>query len=415
MRKLLACLSLGFLLLGGCGGGGGGDSTSLSNGSSSGSSGSAAANSVTMTVDTGPAGATGQLNLPYVTVTICAPGTSNCATVDHVLVDTGSNGLRVLSSALGGAVKGALGGQWINSRQVVECAQFADGFTWGPVLLADAKIGGKTASSLPIQVISDNVLDYPIPSGCSSSGSDEGTLSALGAKGIIGVGLDRQDCGSACASSSGNGFYYLCSGQSCLGGAVPLAQQASNPVGWFSSDNNGVLLQLPSVAPYGAASAQGTLTFGIATQSNNAIPAAAKAYPVSADGYTITTIYKGQTYPGFLDSGSNILYFSDNSIATCTLFGASWYCPSLAAGQTLDLSAQLSASNGSSSTVNFSLINATTLTTSSYAAFPSIAAPMTGSFSGYFDWGLPFFYGRSVFIGLAGASNPLGSGAMYIF
>lgn len=405
-------MGLGFVavLLCGCGGGGGGTGTI-----SSGSGGSSDDNSVAMVVDTGPSGATGQLNLPYVTVTVCAPGTSTCSTIDHVLVDTGSSGLRVLASALGGTLQNALAIESINGRQVMECAQFADGYTWGAVSAADVKIGGKLASALPMQVVADASLPYAVPAACSGSGSNEGNLSSLGAKGILGVGLDRQDCGTSCANVSSNGFYYLCSGQSCLPGVVPVAQQVSNPVASFSGDNNGVMLQLPSVDAYGAASVQGTLTFGIGTQSNNALPAAAKAYPVSSDGYTITTTYKGQTYPSFLDSGSNLLYFDDGAITTCTLYAASWYCPALANGQTLNLSAQLSASNGSSSVINFSLINATVLTTNSYAAFPSIGAPMGSSFGGYFDWGLPFFYGRSVFIGLEGASNPLGSGAMYIF
>ena len=39
------------------------------------------------------------VNILYVNVTICAPGsTTNCQTIDHVQVDTGSQGLRILSS-----------------------------------------------------------------------------------------------------------------------------------------------------------------------------------------------------------------------------------------------------------------------------------------------------------------------------
>lgn len=407
MKRLLVSLFSLVLLLSGCGGGGG-DAGSFSNG---GNSGSTTSNSVAMIVDSGPVGATGQLNLPYVTVNVCVPGTNTCTAIDHVLVDTGSSGLRVLASAL----QNALPTQSVGSRQVMECAQFADGFTWGTVSAADVKIAGKTASALPIQVIADGALPYPVPAACSSTGSNESSLAALGAKGIVGVGLSSKDC-SNCAVVSSNGLYYLCSGQTCQQGAVPLAQEVTNPVTAFSGDNNGVLLQLPSIDNYGAPSAQGTLTFGIATQSNNAIPGSAKAYPVSSDGFTITTVYNGQSYPGFLDSGSNILYFpNDGSVATCSVGGSTWYCPNVSSPQAQSLNAQVSASNGSSSTINFNLINASILNSSNYAAFPSLAAPMTGTFAGYFDWGLPFFYGRSVFIGFAGSSNPQGSGAMYVF
>ena len=413
MKKIFLGLFALTLALAGCGGGGGGGGgSSLSNGGNSNSGNSSStANSVVMSVDTGPSGAQGQFNLPYVSVTVCAPGsTSNCQTIDHVLVDTGSSGLRVLSSVLGSSLQNALGSQQVNGKQVVECAQFADGYTWGAVNVADVRMAGEVASSVPIQVVSDPVYTT-VPASCSSVGSNEGNLIGLGANGIIGVGLNRQDCGSGCAGNANNGFYYVCaSALTCQPGTVPVAQQVANPVANFASDSNGVLLQLPAIPVTGQASAQGVLTFGIGTQSNNGIVAGAKAYPVSSDGFTITGVYKGQTYASFIDSGSNILYFSDSSIPTCTVGGGTWFCPS----SQLNLSATLS-SGGSSGTVNFSLISAQVLNSSSYAAFPSLGAPMTGSLLGDFDWGLPFFYGRSVYIGFAGSGNPLGSGAMYIF
>ncbi|AXE36518.1 DUF3443 domain-containing protein [Chromobacterium phragmitis] len=402
----LLCVAL---LLSGCGGGGGGGGN-LSDGSNNGST-STAANSVAMTVDAGPVSSIVELNLPYVSVTVCAPGSAgNCQTIDHVLVDTGSSGLRILSSAMSASLRSALGSQLVAGRQVVECMQFADGITWGAVSLADVKMAGKTASSLPVQVISDPVYTT-IPAACSSLGSNEGSLSGLGANGIIGVGLNLQDCGDSCATNSANSLYYLCAGaSSCVQGAVPTAQQVANPVGAFSGDNNGVLLQLPSLATTGAATATGSLIFGIGTQSNNAISSAAQAFPVSSDGYTINTLYKGANYRSFLDSGSNILFFPDAGIATCALYGATWFCPA----SQQNLSAVLS-SGASNSTVNFSVISAQYLATNNYAAIPGIAAPSGGVFSSYFDWGLPFFYGRNVYIGFAGRSNPKGSGAMYIF
>src|SRR5438552_3753171 len=40
------------------------------------------------------------LNQPFATVTICVPGTSNCQSIGGILIDTGSSGLRILSSAV---------------------------------------------------------------------------------------------------------------------------------------------------------------------------------------------------------------------------------------------------------------------------------------------------------------------------
>ena len=39
-------------------------------------------------------------NLAFATVVVCSPGTSNCVTIDHVQVDTGSTGLRVPATLL---------------------------------------------------------------------------------------------------------------------------------------------------------------------------------------------------------------------------------------------------------------------------------------------------------------------------
>ena len=59
-------------------------------------------NTLAVTVDTGPAAAPGAVNTLYTSVTVCAPGSATaCQTINHVQVDTGSTGFRVLASALG--------------------------------------------------------------------------------------------------------------------------------------------------------------------------------------------------------------------------------------------------------------------------------------------------------------------------
>ena len=102
MRQIAAIV--GLLLLAACGGSGGGASSggSSSSSSSGGTPPPALTNFTTVTVDAGPAAlnvgadAYTATNVPYVTVTVCAPGsTTNCQTIDHVLLDTGSVGLRL--------------------------------------------------------------------------------------------------------------------------------------------------------------------------------------------------------------------------------------------------------------------------------------------------------------------------------
>src|ERR1700757_813064 len=88
-------------------------------------------NTVALTVDTGPSAATGQINHAYVTIKVCASGQTQCATIDHVLVDTGSSALRLVRSVL------ASGGVTLASetdpqgQAIEECMSFAGGQTWG--------------------------------------------------------------------------------------------------------------------------------------------------------------------------------------------------------------------------------------------------------------------------------------------
>lgn len=99
--------------------------------------------------------------------------------------------------------------------------------------------------------------------------------SSLGANGIIGLSSFKQDCGSSCVSSTSAGYYYSCAtSSSCTATTVALASQVLHPVSQFSSDNNGVVLVLPSIPSIGGSTATGLLYFGIGTQSNNTLGSA---------------------------------------------------------------------------------------------------------------------------------------------
>jgi hypothetical protein len=78
---------------------GGGDGAATSDGSSSGGTTSpTASNVVSVVVDAGPLPTTyPDVNTLFTTVTVCVPGsTTSCQTIDHIQVDTGSYGLRIL-------------------------------------------------------------------------------------------------------------------------------------------------------------------------------------------------------------------------------------------------------------------------------------------------------------------------------
>ncbi|MGB8326321.1 MAG: DUF3443 domain-containing protein [Steroidobacteraceae bacterium] len=386
------------LNLGACGGGGGGAGP-VGGGPVPLPSG---ANVAPITVDSGPAGT---VNTPFVSVTLCLPGTTTCQTIDHVLVDTASTGLRIVASLLDPALTlpAAVDGL---GNPLAECVQFADGHSFGSLKRADVRIAEERASNLAVHVIGDPAY-AAVPVDCGSIGPPENTVQTLGAKGILGLGVFREDCGAACATAAVPATYYSCPATGCVPASVALAGQVQNPAWRFPVNNNGAMLVLRSVDPAGAALVGGALVFGIDTQSNNQLGRATvlKVDPATA---SFTTIYKGQSLPAsFLDSGSNGLFFTDGSLPVCTgSVAPGFYCPTTL--QTL--SATLQSVTGVSSSVSFSVANAESLlgNNATYIAFASLGGinPSGGSF----DWGLPFFYGRTVYIAIEGQTTSSGAG-----
>jgi Protein of unknown function (DUF3443) len=410
MVTLVLVVLTGVFTLAGCGGGSS-SSTSSNNGNNSSSGGNTIASSgpnvQPVTVSPGPPGINYVDGL-FTSVTICVPGTTSCQTIDNVLVDTGSMGLRLLSSNVTLALPEE---DNIDNAPIAECNQFADGYTWGAVRLADVKLASEQASSVPIQVIADPALPA-IPNSCSNTGPSQDTLQDLGANGILGVGPFLQDCGGACALStiSNPGFYYACpTSSSCGQVAVSLAQQVPNPVSFFATDNNGIIIELPSVPSTGATGASGSLVFGIGTQANNGL---GTAQVLTLDGYgNFSTTFKSQAYSSsYIDSGSNGLYVLDSATTGLPVCSSSqyFYCPS----STQTFSASNVGGNGVTSNVSFSIANADSLfgNTSDFA-YNNLGGPNSGAF----DWGLPFFLGRNVFTAIESQNTPAGLGPYFAY
>jgi len=366
-----------------------------------------------VTVDSGPANSGTNVNRLYTTVSICQPGSvTQCQTIDHVLVDTGSSGLRLLSSVMAPAlslsrVTGTGGLPLLN------CEQFVDGtFAWGPVTRADIVLGSKTASNVPIQVIADPAFSS-LAQACSRSGVSLTSITTIGANGILGLGLFKQDCGVGCISNTHNGFYYTCTNVNCTatqGATASIAQQLKNPVPLFSADNNGVLIDLPAVSSASASVLNGSLIFGIGTQSNNQLKFAT-VLAANANGYITTRLGVQSLTRSFIDSGSNGLFFDSATIQSCGSNATGFYCPN----STTTLSATMVDINAVSTSVfSFSVENASTLFAGGInAVTPNLSGPAGDSTS--FDWGLPFFYGRRVFFGIEGMSPSLATDGFYAF
>lgn len=365
-----------------------------------------ASNVQSVTVNSGPSSilgpGSGYVDGAFTSVTVCAPGsTTNCQTIDGILVDTGSSGLRILSSALTIALPQQTDS---SSNPIAECAAFADGITWGPVQTADVKIAGEQASSLPIQVIGSP--NFPtIPADCASQGAPEDDLASLGANGLLGMGPSIQDCGADCATagSLSLGAYFSCPSSGCVDTTEGLAQQVQNPVAAFTADNNGVILELPAVSGE-EGSVTGTLIFGIGTETNNGLGSATVFGTDSLGNFT--TIFQSTQYPSFLDSGSNAIYFLDattTGIPVCTDISF-LYCP--VSAQKINVTND--GTNGANGPVTFTVANADLLLSNpASAAINGLAGPNS---LGGFDFGLPFFFGRNVYTAFDGKGTPAGTG-----
>jgi hypothetical protein len=346
--------------------------------------------------------------------------------IDHVQVDTGSVGLRVLSSKVKGL---KLQPVEISVNPVLnawECFPFVIGGLWGANAKAVVGLGKQKTGEIAIQVIEDDPNAPMQPTADCIKAADNNILAsggALGSNGILGIGSTNLDCGSVCLDASylaNNTFvqYYGCptnatSSANCSTSAgVDAPLQVSNPVSAFinKSYRDGIVLVMPAVTNPGAASASGELIFGLDTQPNNTVPAAAKKVMLGVDVNNMdaylnitTQLTRGtnvQTFnSSYLDTGTNGLFFNDTSpspIARCT--GSTWYCPP----SLLTLDAVLSDGGSTSQNsvgVQFQVANAEALFSTSNTAFSgaSGAAP-AGSTA--FAWGMPFFYGKKVYMSI---------------
>src|SRR6266852_733693 len=142
MRNVAHMVAAGLIGLSGlsfvsCGGGGGGATVVATPAP-------APSNEVAVIVDAGPNNSS--VNTLFTTVTVCVPGsTTSCQTIDHIQVDTGSYGLRLLAPVLTLSLPDTPAS---DGNSLVECTQFVDGYSWGPIALADIQVGGETASSV---------------------------------------------------------------------------------------------------------------------------------------------------------------------------------------------------------------------------------------------------------------------------
>ncbi len=384
----------------------------------------------------GACGVNGYENEPCISVTLCTPGTSTCQTIDNILVDTGSYGLKVFKSLVTIPLTQVTASD--GTGKLASCTGYLDGSGhWGPVVKADVQLGSlKTTQSISIALLDST---YAQPSVCSDD--PDSSPKVAGFNGIIGVGSFVQDCsvnalGTNPCVTKATGIYWSCIGSVCKKNygdttnidptddqpvTVPLADQIANPVAFMPAPyNTGLVLKLPSVSSTGAGAAYGYLVLGIGTDTYNTVTGAT-VFPVENDA-TFVTKYNGTSTPSsgssyeyaFIDSGTNFNGFPrlGGSPALCS-GGSGFYCPATE----LTVYAQMK-SGSVTQTVSMKVGNMITLASADPQSkvFNNIAFDTSGMGTDLsdipFDWGLPFFLGRSVYVGIKGTSSTINGGTV---
>jgi len=392
----------------------------------------------------GFSGNTANTNLLYADVKVCVPGDpTQCATIDHVLVDTGSVGLRVLASKVAGLPLPQRNLLNHPGENPWECYAFVIGGLWGRNAVADVWLGQQRTNNLgiPIQIIEEGGPSaVPPPQDCIDAvgGNPSNILTSaasLGANGILGVGSTPVDCGDMCisgtyAAAGAHIQYYRCPAQltsptQCSAATLQSNELVYNPVAALPVPfNNGMVIKLPKVSSPGAASARGELILGVnsvlpqpGVYSVNQVPASAASATLGVEYQTtaqllsylnVTTDIQGRKYhASYLDTGTNGLFFNHPSLTP--LICADWYCP--INPTTLPFAADIldapSASvplppnpppNKPSPRVNFQV--GVSMFYSRNAAIPDNVGPAPAGTNAEesFAWGLPFFYGRQVYL-----------------
>ena len=335
----------------------------------------------------------GGFNRFVVSVSVCAPGTTRCATIDDVMLDTGSTGLRLEASAVPPWI-GLPAHRNQDGRPLAECLHFVHDDAWGPLVRADVHLGGLIAADIPIQVISDD--QRPQPAACPRS-----TVVPT-SNGTLGIGPNLSDCPGACEQSAARPTYFVDRSGTWtpVKGRLDAAYRLPNPVSHLPAHNNGVVFDLPSPPGGDAREVAGVLILGVGTAPNNQ-PGQARRIPLDAAG-TFTTNYRGKNYPeSYIDSGTETYIVEDDQLPRCP--GMAWaFCP------TPDRWIEATMDDGAGVRLSWRIRVGNyqrTLTRRNDGASNGMAVAAKER-TDSFVWGAPFFLGKRVMVVFEGRDVP---------
>lgn len=342
----------------------------------------------------------GAINRLYTSVTLCVPGTTQCQTIDHIVIDTGSSGLRIFNSALTltglPAIKNAQG-------TLSTCQEFAASYMYGSLKQADIKMAGEVAANQPIQIVGDT--QFPSAPDSCSNGNPQ--IIGMG-NGVIGIDSASQQ------SNQGSMVYYQCANVnagSCVEVLPTVSQQINNPISAFATDYNGVILKMNDTLLKGSNSVTGQMIFGIGTQANNTVSPAAQLFKLNSYAELSAKATTGTSYNrSFFDTGSPFIAYSDPA-SKIPVDQSGFFAPVSPTTQTLNTN--IIDINQKMISMAYLVTNQTALDTTQHV-FDNLVESFA-VFSATFDWGLSFFFGKTVYMTFDGQNSVNGQGPWIAF
>lgn len=337
-------------------------------------------------------------NVPFVSVTICAPGTRDCRTIDRIKLDTGSDGLRILRTALHGLRLPELKNSY--GQHVALCAEMAGGTGyWGPIAKADLVLGDERAPSARVQIVDP---EFP---------KDAETCKAFptdGRNGILGMG--------ALSGLTQNGqTYFACSSGRCSIMFPGQHQRPRNPVAYMGRNGNGFVITSPPISPNGQVYAKGTIAFGIGTAANNRVdPGELQTCRTNEGGY-LKIDYKGQKFDSMIDTGSNSYNLPKRAERIPNCLNSPYLCPR----REMSLPIAVLNPDGTRCASVSIPVRSYSHSGGGFADTDWVKPDLVSNYGDLLDdmltLGMPFFFGRKVYFGIAKRTSPLGAGPLTAF
>ena len=331
-------------------------------------------------------------NTPFVSVTVCKPGTKLCKTIDRIKLDTGSEGLKIYKSALQGFKLPIQHDDKKNN--IALCSTLGGGSVyWGPIASADLFLGDEFAKGASIQVVDPT---FPAPNvNCVSTSFPDGR------NGILGMD-------TAVGSPNGK-TYFSCNSKSCASVVLTSTKQPLNPIIYFLKDNNGFTIRTPSLPPAGQSNLKGSIIFGIGTQPNNQPKAGLTSCHVRSDDY-FQLKYNGIIYWTKFDSGTNAYSFPPAAVNVPFCKNSKIYlCPLQPTTYQVEL---LNFDGSVCTSLNLDIIGNIfdfSSVTQSWV-LPGLAETWGELMPESFILGMPFFFGKDISYVIQGHSSPWGTG-----